>query len=94
MPDYKAEQDWLMRDLEQKQRDIDRMDLEEVIAGIDRMLRRNIVELVRNQTSDPVKRTDADCFARWEKAYRTQRPGAIKLLEKARQMITDDLGDL
>ncbi len=83
-----------MRELEQRQREIDRRDLEEVIAGIDGMLRKTIVGLTRNQTSDPVKRTDAECFARWKKAYRTHRSGAISLLDKARQMRTADLGHL
>ena len=94
MSDYKTDQDWLMRELEDKQREIERGDLEDIVAGIDSTLRRTIVRVMRVARPELSHVHASECFARWKAGYLAQIPGAIRLLDTARQLRTDDFGGL
>jgi hypothetical protein len=85
MPDYKTDQDWLMSELEQKQQDVARREIEDAIAGINGELRSTIVKFMRMAKAELIDIHASECFARWKAGYRAQKPGAIKMLEMARQ---------
>jgi hypothetical protein len=85
MSDYKTDQDWLMGELELKQQDLERKEIDETIAGIDSGLRRAIVGFMRMARKELAEVHASECFARWEIGYRAQRPRAIQILDWARQ---------
>jgi hypothetical protein len=95
MSDYKAEQDWLMRQIEEQQQYLDRQELTETVKGIDRKLRSRIVLVMRTHKT-LADLSEKECFDRWQAGYMAQRRGAVEVLEKARTLreldLSPDLG--
>ena len=88
MSNYREEQEWFLRDLEEQQHYLENKDIEDTIAGIDRKLRGRIVKYMR--TSKVFARVSAkECFERWKAGYRAQKPSALKILKDLRE--DDDL---
>lgn len=84
MSDYKAEQDWLMSQIEVQQRQFERRELTEVVESIDRELRSRIVGYMRTMNNALTEVSEKECFDRWKAAHMAQKTGSVKVLEKAK----------
>lgn len=75
-----------MGDLEDQQRQYEKEELARTVAlaQADRKLRKKIVWWMRQYKAFAGLR-EKECFDRWSGSYMEQRPGALKVLEKARE---------
>jgi len=88
MSDYRQEQDWLMRDIEDSQRYIERKEIEDTIAGIDQKMRSRIVKHMRLMAPRVFAKVPAkECFERWKAGYRLQKPAALRILADLKEPI-------
>jgi hypothetical protein len=95
MSDYRQEQDWLMRELEDSQHYLKRKETEDIITGIDRKMRSRIVKHMRVMYPKVFATVLAkDCFERWKAGYRLQKPAAVELLAFLKELDRPDFTDM
>jgi len=88
MRDYKTDQDWLMEELEIRQKEFDLRELIDTVAAIDPNLRARIVIVMRTYKSFS-KLTEAKYFGERKTAYLAQKPEAIRVMENAIHLFDD-----
>jgi len=88
MSDYRHEQDWFMDELEQSQRYVEKKEIEDTIAEIDRKMRSRIVKHMRLMAPKVFAEVHAkECFERWKAGYRLQKPAAVRILADLKEPI-------
>ncbi len=75
-----------MSNIEAQQAQFEMQELLATLAGVDRKLRSKIVWVVR-QNKSRAALTSKESFELWKAAYLAQKPGAFRVLERARTLM-------